>query len=254
MGDAYDRFMGRWSRIAAREFVAWLAMRPASDWLDVGCGTGNLLAAAAQTASPRSLSGVDPSAGFLATAADHLPSGTDLRVGGADRLEFADASFDATVSGLVLNFVPHPGAAIAEMRRVTRPGGTVGGYVWDYADGMALLRHFWDAVIELDPAAAELDEGGRFPICRRDGLTDALRAAGLADVAGTALEIPTVFTDFDDLWEPFLGGQGPGPAYVVALDGQRRSALRENLRARVPVKPDGSIRLTARAWAARGSA
>ena len=126
------------------------------DWLDVGCGTGNLLAAAAEAAGARTLAGVDPSAGFLATAADHLPPGTDLRVGDAGQLESQDVSFDATVSGLVLNFVPDPATAIAEMRRVTRPGGTVGGFVWDYADGIEeLLRHFWDAAIELDPAAAD---------------------------------------------------------------------------------------------------
>ncbi len=253
-GDAYDRFMGRWSRLVARQFVAWLDQPPGADWLDVGAGTGNLLHAISEAARPRSLAGVDPSAGFLATAADRLPPATDLRVGDAGRLEFADASFDATVSGLVLNFVPDASAAIVEMRRVTRPGGTVGGYVWDYRDGMGFLRHFWDAVVELDPAAADLDEGPRFPICRRDGLTDALAAAGLTDLAGSALQIPTTFHDFDDLWEPFLGGQGPGPAYVVALDAERRAALREHLRARVPVEPDGSIRLTARAWAARGTA
>lgn len=252
-GDAYDRFMGRWSRLVARQFVAWLAIGPGADWLDVGCGTGNLLTAINEATEPGSLSGVDPSPGFLAAAADHLPPGTDLRVADARQLGFDAAAFDAVVAGLVLNFVPEPAAAIGEMRRVARPRGTVGGYVWDYADGMAFLRLFWDAVIELDPDAAELDEDRRFPICRPDGLRDALAAAGLSNVAGTALEIPTTFTDFDDLWQPFLGGQGPGPAYVVALDEDRRAALRASLHARVPVQPDGSIRLTARAWAARGT-
>ena len=252
-GDAYDRFMGRWSRLVARQFVAWLAVAPGADWLDVGCGTGTLLDAIQEAANPRSLSGVDPSAGFLATAAKRLPPATDLRVGDARHLAYGAAIFDAVVAGLVLNFVPQPASAIDEMRRVARPGGTVGGYVWDYADGMGFLRHFWDAVIELDPAAAGMDEGPRFPICRRDGLTDAFGRAGLAEVAGTALEIPTTFADFDDLWEPFLGGQGPGPAYVVALDEERRAALRATLRARLPVEPDGSIHLTARAWAARGT-
>ena len=251
-GDAYDRFMGRWSRLVARQFVTWLAVAPGAAWLDVGCGTGNLLNAIHEMSEPGSLSGVDPSPGFLATAAAHLPPGTDLRVADARQLGHDAATFDAVVAGLVLNFVPDAGAALAEMRRVTRPGGSVGGYVWDYADGMGFLRHFWDAVVELDPAAAALDEGPRFPICRRDGLTDALAAAGLSHVAGTGLEIPTTFTDFDDLWQPFLGGQGPGPAYVVALDEERRAALRANRQARVPVEPDGSIRLTARAWAARG--
>ena len=222
-GDAYDRFMGRWSRLVAREFLSWLAPAPGLDWLDIGCGTGSLLTAIDAVAGPRSLSGVDPSAGFLATAADRLPPATDLRVGDAGRLEFADASFDATVSGLVLNFVPDASAALAEMRRVTRPGGTVGGYVWDYADGMGFLRHFWDAATELDPAAAELDEGPRFPICRHDGLTDALAAAGLVDVTGTALEIPTTFQGL----RRSLGAvpRRPGPRPGVRRRAGRGTAL-----------------------------
>lgn len=251
-GSAYDRFMGRWSLLVAEAFVRWLAVPPGS-WLDVGCGTGALLATAAATASPTRLAGVDPSHDFLAVAATRLPA-ADLRVADAQSLPFDDGEFDVVASGLVLNFVPDPAAAVREMRRVARPGGVFGAYVWDYADGMGFLRTFWDAVIELDPAAAHLDEGRRFSISRAGALAEALRAAGLTDVTGTAIEIPTHFAGFDDYWQPFLGSQGPAGAYLAMLDAERRSALRDRLSANLEPSADGSIHLTARAWAAQGIA
>jgi hypothetical protein len=139
------------------------------------------------------------------------------------------------------------------MGRVARPGGTVGAYVWDYADGMELMRRFWDAVVALDPAAHALDEGPRFAaVCTPDALTGLFRDAGLRDVEAQAIDVPTVFRDFDDFWNPFLGGQGPAPAYATALSEDRRVALRERLRSDLPIAADGSIELTARAWAVRG--
>ena len=156
------------------------------------------------------------------------------------------------VSGLVLNFVPDLGAALAEMLRVTRPGGVVAGYVWDYAGGMELIRRFWDAAIELDPAARGLDEGIRFPICAPGPLQRAFESAGLAGVEVRPIDVPTVFRDFDDYWTPFLSGVGPAPGYAAALDPARRDALRERLDATLPREPDGRIALTARAWAVRG--
>jgi SAM-dependent methyltransferase len=152
----------------------------------------------------------------------------------------------------VLNFVPDPPAALAELRRVTRPGGIVAGYVWDYADGMQLMRRFWDAAADLDPAARDLDEGLRFPLCRPAPLRALFAGAGLADVVVEEIVVPTVFADFDDYWTPFLGGTGPAPAYAVSLPEVDRAVLRESLRSGLPTEPDGSIHLTARAWSVRG--
>lgn len=138
------------------------------------------------------------------------------------------------------------------MARVTRPGGVVAVYVWDYADHMQLMRHFWDAAGALDPTARELDEGQRFPLCRPEPLAQLFQAAGLRAVATRAIDIPTVFRDFDDYWLPFLGGEGPAPGYATALSEERRAALRQRLRASLPIATDGSIQLVARAWAVRG--
>jgi hypothetical protein len=153
----------------------------------------------------------------------------------------------------VLNFVPEPERAVAEMVRVVRPGGTVAAYVWDYAEGMQLIRHFFDAATEVDPAAAAHDEGLRFAICRPEPLRELFRSAGARNVEVVAVDAHAVFADFDDLWQPFLGGQGPAGAYAVSLDDERRTALREELRQRLPIAGDGSIALTLRAWAAIGA-
>jgi hypothetical protein len=132
--------------------------------------------------------------------------------------------------------------------------GLVAAYLWDYADRMDLMRYFWDAAVALDPAAAEFDEGARFPICRPERLEVLWREAGLVDVSSRAIEVPTIFRDFDDYWSPFLGGQGPAPGYAMSLDDGRRATLRERIRSMLPIDPDGSIRLIARAWAVRGRA
>jgi SAM-dependent methyltransferase len=253
VGAAYEPYAGRWSRLVAREFLAWLALPPGGIWLDVGCGTGALTETILERASPVEVWGVDPSKGFVDYARRH---GRDRRasflVGEARALPLGTATCDAVVSGLVLNLVPSPAAMVAEMARVARAGGVVGAYVWDYAGDMQLMRRFWDAAAALDRAALPLDEGRRFPICAPSPLADLFRGTGLEEVEVRAIDVPTVFRDFDDLWSPFLGGQGPAPGYVVALDPARRDALRERLRAALPAKPDGSIHLRARAWAARG--
>ncbi len=180
----------------------------------------------------------------------------DLRArfetGDAQDLAVPPASFDAAVSGLVLNFVPQPERMLAGMVRAVRPGGVVALYVWDYAGEMQLLHYFWEAAAALAPAASELDEGRRFPICQPQPLADLFRAAGLEQVETRAIDVPTVFRDFDDYWQPFLGGQGPAAGYALSLSDERRAALREHLRAALPAAVDGSIPLLARAWAARG--
>ncbi|MFN8475835.1 MAG: methyltransferase domain-containing protein [Anaerolineae bacterium] len=253
-GDSYERYVGRWSRLVAREFIGWLSLPSGGNWLDVGCGTGALSAAILDVASPRGVVGVDPSAAYIAHASRQL---TDDRarfeVGDAEALPYEPGSFDAVVSGLALNFVPHPERAVAEMARVAVEDGVVAAYVWDYAGEMQFMRYFWDAAVALDPAADELDEARRFPICRPESLTRLFQNAGLRSIKTRAIDIPTIFHDFDDYWSPFLGGQGPAPGYTMKLDEERRTALRERIRASLPIAQDGSIQLLARAWAVRGS-
>jgi SAM-dependent methyltransferase len=197
--------------------------------------------------------GVDPAQPFLEFARSRLRDAeVEFHAGSAQALPCEDEAFDAAVSGLVLNFVPDPPRALAEMRRVVRPGGTVAVYVWDYAGEMQLMRRFWDAAGALDPAARELDEGRRFPICQPERLASLFGEAGLAATASRAIDVPTVFGDFDDYWTPFLGGQGPAPGYCMSLNESRRTALRERLRATLPAAGDGSLSLMARAFAIRG--
>jgi SAM-dependent methyltransferase len=173
-------------------------------------------------------------------------------VGDARSIRESEGTFDYVVSGLVINFVPEPGAAITEMMRVARKGGHVAAYVWDYADGMQMLRHFWDVAGEVDPSAASLDEGVRFPLCHADLLEGSWRGSGLVGVEVAPIEVPTVFSDFDDYWAPFLGGQGPAPTYISSLDEDTRGRIREHLRERLPTDRMGRIALTARAWAVNG--
>ena len=247
--------MGRWSRRIAREFIGWLNPPAAWDWLEVGCGTGALTQAICANAHPAAVAACDPSPEFVAYARRSLshPAAAFL-VAGADELPHREGGFDAVVSGLVLNFITAPAEAIRSMRDRLRPGGTLATYVWDYAEGMQFLRIFWETAAELDSRAAELDEGKRFPLCRRDALVELLEGEQLESVAATALEIDTPFPDFDSYWAPFLGGTGPAPAYVSSLSAPARAELKLRLRQRLTQEAGAPIQLTARAWAVRGSA
>jgi len=252
-GEAYEPFIGRWSRLVAREFLAWLAIPPGARWLDVGCGTGALTHTILQEAAPAAVRGVDASETFIAFARTQIsdPRAT-FQTGDAQDLPVEAASYDAVVSGLMLNFVPRPQQAAAEMRRATRPGGVAAVYVWDYANRMQFMRHFWNAAAALDPDAVELDEGRRFPINDPSPLEKMFRETGLKNVEVQPIDTWMVFKDFDDFWSPFLRGQGPAPAYVMRLSEETRSALRDRLHASLPIAVDGSIPLMARAWAVRG--
>lgn len=250
-GDRYEAYMGRWSRQLAPRFLEWLGVAHGLDWMDVGCGTGALSSAILAQCNPKSLVAVDPSDGFVATARATIKDPrADFQVGNAQALPLPDAGRDVVVSGLVLNFVPDMPEALGEMRRVTRSGGTVGFYVWDYPSGGVEFMHaFWAAAVALDPAARELAEDKRFPSCTAEGMTKLARESGLAAIDSRAIEIATVFRDFDDYWHPFTLGAGPAPGYCVSLNPERRQRLKDSLHANLPRNADGSIPLMARAWA-----
>lgn len=252
-GSPYERYVGRWSRKVAPLFLSWLSVPAGRRWVDVGCGTGALCGAIMDHCSPASVIGVDPSQGFLETARENLAGRAALYRGSATAVPLGGASADVVVCGLVLNFVPDQRAALLEMSRLTGKAGTIAAYVWDHAGKMELTRFFWDAAVELDPNAASMDEGLRFPLCRPEALEKLFSSAGLAEVQVVPIDIATPFASFDDFWQPFLGGQGPAPTYAMSLDESARTRLRNCLRERLPTSANGAISLTARAWAIRGT-
>jgi SAM-dependent methyltransferase len=252
-GDYYEPYVGRWSRLVAREFIPWLAVPENSRWLDVGCGTGALSQTILEMSQPKKLKGIDRSEGYVEFLLSHLNDPrAEFEVANAQTLPFGRETFDVAVSGLVLNFVPHPDRMIAEMTRVVCKGGMIGLYVWDYAGKMQMMRHFWNAVTALDPAARDLDEGKRFPLCNPDPLRNLFHNAGLIQIEVHPIDICTDFKNFDDYWNPFLGGQGPAPGYAMSLNEEQRTRLRQRIYNSLPFALDGSIPLTARAWAVRG--
>jgi SAM-dependent methyltransferase len=252
-GLRYDALMGRWSRAMASRFVAWLSPAPSQRWLDVGCGTGALTSAILERAAPSAVWGVDAEPEYIQQARH---SNRDRRcrfaVGEAHRLPEEIGHIDLTVSALMLNLVPEPAGALAEMIRVTRAGGRVGAYVWDFAHGMQLARYFWDVAIELDRAAESLDQGRRYPLCHPDRLRALFIDAGLKSVQLQALTMPTVFENFDDYWLPLEIGHGRASEYLATLAADHQQRLRERMRAVLPARPDGSIPLNALAWAIVG--
>jgi SAM-dependent methyltransferase len=253
MSAAYERFMGRWSSKLAPVYISFAGAGDGRRVLDVGAGTGSLSFALEATPGVKEVVGVDPSEALIAYARKNAKRGrVQFEVGDAQALKFNDASFDQTLSLLVLNFVPDHDKAIAEMRRVTRPGGGISACVWDYNEGMQMLRFFWDEAVALDPAAEKRDER-HMKLCREGQLGEAWRKAGLANVEEKPLEIGQTYASFDDYWEPFLKGAGPAGAYAVSLPEDRRKELESRLRKRVlGGKSDGPFVLKARAWAVRG--
>ncbi len=255
-GDNYDAYMGRWSRKIAPRFIEWLAAPRGLQWLEVGCGTGALSEVILAQRQPENLISIDPSSGFIETARKNVADNrVEFRVGDAQALDLQNESRDVIVSALVLNFVPDRGKALAEMKRVARPGGRIGFYVWDYpGGGVEFMRAFWKAAAALDPEAADLTEAVRFPYCTREGLSRLVENAGLTQVGCTAIEVPTFFRDFDDYWRPFTLGTGPAPGYCANLADEARQRLKETLQTSLPRREDGSIPLQTRAWAVKSIA
>jgi SAM-dependent methyltransferase len=252
-GSDYDRWMGRWSRLVAHEFLHWLDLPAGLRWLDACCGSGMLSEAIAERGAPNSVSGVDISPEQI-NFARQLRTRENVTFDQADAtsLPFTDASFDVAVCGFGLNYLPDPARGVQEWQRVLSTGGTLAIYVWDYEEGARFLREFWDAATEIDPEAAEEDQARRFPVCTPAGLQALLAQAKLHDVTTQALDIVTRFASFDDYWDPLLSGQGSAPNYLATRDSETQTKIRERLRTQLPAKPDGSIELPARAWAIRG--
>jgi ubiquinone/menaquinone biosynthesis C-methylase UbiE len=249
----YERFMGRWGRLLAPEHIAFAGVKHGDRVLDVGTGTGALASALASATKSGEIFGIDPSAGFIAYAENNANSKRlHFEVGDAQALEYKDASFDRTMAQLVMNFIPDHQKATAEMRRVTRPGGVVSACVWDYNAGMQMLRFFWDEVVTLDPATAPKDERN-MKLSREGQLAELWKKTGLVNVQEKPLVIDQTFTSFNDYWEPFLKGAGPGGAYVVSLTEERRRNLEERLRKRLlGNRANGAFTLKAKAWCGRG--
>lgn len=252
-GALYERYMARWSRRIAPLFVEWLAIPLRSRWLDVGCGTGVLSATIAQQCQPSLVVGADLSEDFVNYASRMFPK-VSFVAASAVALPLASRSFDVAASGLTLNFVPNAARALEEMRDATVAGGNVAVYVWDYAERMGSLRLFFDAAIAVNPAAAQHDEGARFPICRPDGLRTVFEGAGLQEIVVAPIETTAHFVDFEDYWQPFVGGGGfPAAQYLMAQSSDDRAAIRVEMERRINFSADGSFDLPLRAWAGQGS-
>jgi SAM-dependent methyltransferase len=251
---AYEAYVGRWSPFVARELLTWLHLPPGLAWLDVGAGTGLLTQAILEAVSPAKVVAVDLSPDYIDFARQRIHDDrVEFRVEDASSIAFESAPFDAAVAGLVLNFVPDAGQVVAGMRRAVRDGGTVAAYVWDYNDRMDMMRHFWDAAIQVDEAAARgAHAAQQYALCNPDSLRSLFQAAGLEAVETRAIDIETRFADFDDYWTPFLSAQGSVAKYLRGISDDTRDAIRDQLQRQLPTADDGTIPLVARAWAVKG--
>lgn len=249
----YERFMGRWSRLLAPPFIAFAGVKNGDRVLDVGTGTGSVASTVAASMPTSQIVGVDPSPAFIAFAQKAAKSNrVQYEIGDAQALKFQAASFDHSLALLVMNFIPDENKAIVEMRRVTRPQGFVSACVWDYDEGMQMLRFFWDEAIALDPATEPKDER-HMKLSRRGQLGDLWKKAGLINIKEEPLVIDQAYASFADYWDSFTSGAGPGGAYVVSLSEERRRQLEARMRKRLlGDRHDGSFTLKARAWCVRG--
>ena len=251
-GAAYEHWLGRWSRRLADVFLDFVEF-PDSGELLVGCGTGALTFAMADRWPARPVTGVDVAAPFISYARSRRSGDRPIfETGDACALGYQDGRFAGVTAHLLFLFIPKPAVALREMRRVTRSGGTVAAVVWDSRGGLVFQRMLWDTAVAIDPnARVARDRLFANPVAVPGGLAGFFRDAGLKDVETQSLTIRMDFENFEDYWQPFLGGQGPAPAYAMSLDESRRARLRDRLRDRLPRNADGSIALVARAWAVK---
>lgn len=245
--EAYDGFMGRYSRLLSAQLADFASVKPGQRVLDVGCGTGALTGELVQRLGPAGVAAVDPSQSFVAASRERHP-GVDIRQAPAEQLPFPDAAFDAAFAQLVVHFMSDPVAGLAEMRRVTRPDGVVAACVWDHAGEQGPLRIFWEAARSL---GAVIDDGSKRAGTREGHLAELFEAAGLRQIESTALSVGLHQPSFEAWWDPFTNGVGPAGAYLAGLGPEARTELREDCRGRLP---SGSFEITAVAWAARGLA
>lgn len=251
-GDAYDGFMGRYSQPLASVFADAVGVTAGQAVLDVGCGPGALTSELVVRLGPDLVRACDPSRSFVAECARRHP-GVEARVGRAEAIPYADSRFDVVLAQLVLHFVDDPPRAAEEFRRVVRPGGVVAACVWDFAEGMQMLRHFWDAALTVDPDAP--DEARTMRFGRQGEIAGLLGRAAFVDVGEARLEVASFYRGFDELWGGFLAGIGPAGSYCVALSADAREAVRAELFARVG-SPTSGFGLTATArcsWGTRAS-
>ena len=245
--DAYDRFMGRYTRTLAPALTDAAGVTDGMRVLDVGCGPGGLTHVLAERLGAENVAAVDPAPQFAAACRERHP-GADVREGAAEALPWEDGSFDAALACLVVAFMADADQGLREMARVTRPGGVVAACMWDLDEGgMTMLKTFWSAARELDPSVK--GERVRVGVSRGD-IAERLRRAGLQDVVDGDLEARADYAGFDDFWDPFTFAVGPAGAHLAALPVEQQQRIRELCRAKLP---DGPFSLTARAWYARGS-
>ena len=251
---SYERFMGRWSRRLAPALAAFAGVTEGDRVLDIGSGTGALAAAVLDAAPATRVVGVDVASPYVERAREELAGErASFQEGDAQDLSFADDTFDRALSLIAFNFIPDSGRALDEMIRVTKPGGVIAAAVWDYGEGMQMLRVFWDEAVALDPAIGPRDER-HMPLCRSGELAALWSEHGLADVEAAPLVIELPFESFEDYWAPFLAGQGPAGSFVASLPKDHVQALERRLRERLlGADGDGPFTLSARAWAARGT-
>lgn len=253
-GEAYEKFMGRWSRVSGREFVRWLDRPKDLVWLDVGCGTGAFTKVILEESAPRAVTAMDPSEPHIQYVRKRVSDPrAAFQVGDGRMLGFADRSFDVAVAALVLNFVSDPELMIAEMRRVVRPAGTVATYVWDFEGGRNISQHIWESVARVDPTASILSGNAkRINVGRPTMLSRMFNRAGLVDVATRAIDIIVTYDDFSDYWASNDTPTNPIGKYIKTLPADGYRSLKRKVEEIVPTDEDGSIRYSARAYAVRG--